>query len=56
MMKKLTFYSLQIIGEHLGKRDHSTVLHSIAKVENMLKTDPYLSKKLKTMEHEILQS
>ena len=54
LMKKLTFHSLQTIGEHVGKRDHSTVLHSISKVENLISTDPSFAKKLKVVEQEIL--
>ena len=54
MMKKLTFFSLQAIGEFIGKRDHSTVLHAISKIETLLKTDETLLKKLKAIEQEIL--
>ena len=54
MMKKLTFSSLQAIGEFVGKRDHSTVLHAITKVETMTQSDSSFSGKLKTIEQEIL--
>ena len=56
LMKKLTFFSLQTIGEFIGKRDHSTVLHAISKIEDMLKTSTTFSQKLKAIEQEILSS
>ena len=31
--------SLQIIGDNIGARDHTTVLHGIEKIETMLKSD-----------------
>lgn len=54
MMKKLSYCSLQSIGEFVGNRDHSTVLHSIAKVEKSLKNDKALEQKLKDLEQRIL--
>ena len=56
LMKKLSFCSLQIIGNHVGGRDHSTVIHSIGKIEQMLKTDPLLAQKINALEQEILNS
>ena len=56
MMKKLTFCSLQAIGEFLGGRDHSTVIHAITKVENLLTTDPAFAQKLRALEQEILSN
>ncbi|MFA5074899.1 MAG: chromosomal replication initiator protein DnaA [Candidatus Babeliales bacterium] len=56
MMKKLSFCSLQSIGEFVGNRDHSTVLHSVSKVEGNLKQDPSLEQKLKDLEQRILTS
>ncbi len=38
--KKLTDHSLKTIGLHFGGRDHSTVIHSINKVNDYLETDP----------------
>ena len=37
--KKLTKTPLQEIGEQFGHKHHSTVLHSINKVENQIETD-----------------
>ena len=56
MMKKLTFCSLQAIGEFVGKRNHSTVLHAIDKVEKMLQADTSFARKLNVIEQEILMS
>lgn len=56
MMKKLTFCSLQAIGEFVGGRDHSTVIHAITKIESMLEADAHLTQKLKVIEHEIMTS
>ncbi|MBD3231766.1 chromosomal replication initiator protein DnaA [Candidatus Dependentiae bacterium] len=56
IMKKLSFCSLQVIGEFVGKRDHSTVLHSITKIEKKLQTDAALAQKLNQIEQEILMN
>ena len=56
LMKKITFFSLKTIGEYIGGRDHSTVIHAITKVEKQLKTDEHLTKKLKLLEEEVLAS
>ena len=39
LMRNLTNLSLKDIGEQYGDRNHSTVLNSIRKVEELLKTD-----------------
>ncbi|MBU4270072.1 chromosomal replication initiator protein DnaA [Candidatus Dependentiae bacterium] len=56
MMKKLTFCSLKTIGEFVGQRDHSTVLHAITKVEQMIEQDRDFAKKLNNIEQKILTS
>lgn len=55
-MKKLTFCSLQTIGQFVGKRDHSTVLHAITKVERFIGKDREFAKKLNNIEQKILMS
>ena len=40
--KKLTDASLVKIGEVIGKRDHSTVIHGVEKIEKDLKKDSNL--------------
>ena len=39
LAKSLTIASLPVIGRHFGGRDHTTVMHAIATIENMLKWD-----------------
>lgn len=56
LMKKLTFCSLQTIGQFVGKRDHSTVLHAINKVEKFQEKDRDFAKKLNHIEQKILMS
>jgi len=56
LMKKLTFCSLQAIGEFLGGRDHSTVIHAITKVEELIKIDPAFAQKIQIIEQEILSN
>jgi chromosomal replication initiator protein len=56
LMKKLTFCSLQTIGDFVGKRDHSTVLHAISKVDSFLEKDRDFGKKINNIEQKILMS
>lgn len=41
-----TSYSLKTIGDFFGGRDHSTVIHSITKIEESLSVDPSLKNRL----------
>ena len=56
IMKKMTFCSLKTIGEFIGGRDHSTVIHAIGRVEKKLQSDTTLAQKLHQLEQEILIS
>ncbi len=56
MMKKMSHSSLQAIGNYIGGRDHSTVIHAIGRVESMLDSDQSLVQKIKVIEQEILSS
>ncbi len=38
--KRFTQLTLALIGENFGGRDHSTVIHALESVEDMMKTDP----------------
>ncbi len=40
LCRKLTDFSLSDIGKLMGKRDHTTILHGIDKVEKNIKNDP----------------
>ncbi len=42
LVRDLTPHSLPEIGTYFGGRDHSTVLHSCAKIERLLREDPKL--------------
>ena len=42
-MRNLTNLPLKEIGEEFGGRNHATVLSSIRKVEELLKSDPDIS-------------
>jgi chromosomal replication initiator protein len=55
-MKKLTLSSLQVIGNYIGGRDHSTVIHAISKIEHMLNKEQDFGQKLKQIEQEILMN
>ncbi|MHC5172183.1 MAG: helix-turn-helix domain-containing protein [Planctomycetota bacterium] len=39
LARNLTRHSLEEIGGHLGGRDHSTVVHAFAKIEQMYKSE-----------------
>ncbi|MGC8914808.1 MAG: chromosomal replication initiator protein DnaA [Thermosulfidibacteraceae bacterium] len=52
LIRKLTPLSLPEIGEVFGGMDHTSVLHSIRKMENLLKTDSELLKIAKEIEEE----
>lgn len=56
IMKKMSACSLQVIGNYVGGRDHSTVIHSISKIEALLPHDAQLTAKLKAIEQEIMQT
>ncbi len=53
LMKKLTNKSLHEIGLFLGRKDHTTVLHAINKIENYLQNDVTFNKEIKRLEQEI---
>ena len=38
--KRYTQLTLALIGSNFGGRDHSTVIHALESVEDMMKTDP----------------
>lgn len=55
LMKKVTDKSLRDIGEFLGGRDHSTVMHAINKVEEQAHQVTEFKERLHRMEQEIIQ-
>jgi chromosomal replication initiator protein len=46
LAKKLTSRSLPEIGRRFGGRDHSTVLHAVRKIEDLVKTDDRLAREV----------
>jgi chromosomal replication initiator protein len=46
LAKKLTSRSLPEIGKRFGGRDHSTVLHAVRKIEDLLKSDEKLAREV----------
>jgi len=54
LMKKHTISSLKAIGNYIGGRDHSTVIHAIMKVESKLEANKALQQKIKSIEQDIL--
>lgn len=55
LARKLTRMSLEEIGLHLGRRDHSTVMHSIDKVSNLMEQDDDFAEQVKSIESTLLQ-
>lgn len=56
VMKKHSISSLQAIGNYVGGRDHSTVIHAIGKVEIRLENDTTVGQKIKAIEQDIQTS
>jgi len=54
LLKNLAQLSLNQIGEILGGRDHTTILHSIKKIENEQKENQILQEQIRTLRGEIL--
>ena len=46
LAKKMTSRSLPEIGRRFGGRDHSTVLHAVRKIEDLIKTDDKLAREV----------
>ncbi len=56
LARKLTEYSLDEIGKEFGGRDHTTVMNSLNKIENLLKTDSSLADTIKILEKQIKEN
>jgi chromosomal replication initiator protein len=46
LSKQLTSRSLPEIGRRFGNRDHTTVLHAIRKIDQLMKEDPSLQEEV----------
>ena len=53
LMKQHTDHSLREIGKFLQRKDHSTVLHAIEKVEERRQKDPTFLHMMKQLEHQL---
>jgi chromosomal replication initiator protein len=52
LMRELLDLPLTQIGNHFGGRDHSTVIHSVNKVEHDLERDPAMKERIETLRSE----
>jgi chromosomal replication initiator protein len=52
-MKQLTDRSLRAIGEYLGGRDHSTIMHGLEKVQEQIVGDKTFEQTIKIIEREL---
>ncbi len=50
LAKKILGIPLTEIGEYFGGKHHTTVIHSIKKVENLIEKDPEIAKKIEEIE------
>ena len=53
LIRSMTNLSLDDIGREFGDRDHTTVLHSLDKVENQMKTDKAFAETIKEIKTNI---
>jgi chromosomal replication initiator protein len=54
--REMTDFSTTEIGEAFGGRDHTTVMHSIDKIQGLLLTDPTLDSTLESLKRQIKES
>lgn len=53
LCSRLTLRSLPLIGRKFGGRDHTTVLHAIAKIERLLVDDEHMQAHVEFLTHQI---
>lgn len=53
LVRELTDYSLPKIGEEFGGRDHTTVIHSYEKIQDLIKNDPEVARTIKNLIHKL---
>ena len=54
LMRDLLELPLVEIGRHFGGRDHSTVIHSVQKVENSIEGDTFMRDRVDELRRELL--
>jgi chromosomal replication initiator protein len=53
LAKTLTLRSLPEIGRRFGGRDHTTVLHAVRKIENLVHTDAALAEEIELLKRQL---
>jgi chromosomal replication initiator protein len=53
LAKTLTLRSLPEIGRRFGGRDHTTVLHAVRKIENLVNTDSALAEEIELLKRQL---
>ena len=53
LVRELTDYSLPKIGEEFGGRDHTTVIHSYEKIQELIKNDAEVDRIIKNLIHKL---
>jgi chromosomal replication initiator protein len=53
LAKTLTLRSLPEIGRRFGGRDHTTVLHAVRKIENLVSTDSALADEIELLKRQL---
>lgn len=53
LSKKYTNHSLKSIGDYFGGRDHSTVIHALQTINDLLDTNPPFRRSLEDLQHKI---
>lgn len=53
LVKVLTPLSLPAIGRRFGGRDHTTVLHAVRKIENLVNNDSVLAENVEILKHQL---
>jgi chromosomal replication initiator protein len=53
LAKTLTLRSLPEIGRRFGGRDHTTVLHAVRKIENLVNNDNTLAEEIEALKRQL---
>lgn len=52
--RELTQKSYPLIGKMMGRRDHTTVIHAVKKIERMMQRDPVFRTEIEGMKYRIM--